>query len=274
MRRRLGRVGIWCARAYSRRIVNINLNIIVAAVTAVALASGVVHLAELLGVRSKAVLAFIMVAGDWFFDLVIAVSLHWLASHWPRRWRRSRRIIDKADSVIDASPPPSVSIMRDVAAATKRLTREEVQAARGQLAPPNAPLTHPITATGTPTSPPAVSAPGTERLAPAGDERSFVRDATMIQLQRLCLSPLFYLVAVGGHLVLMKGLDWPAAPAGIVAYVSAILLTRLLHTLWLLKTDPQVWQEWEEAFQMRQRNNMPVPPPRRVTTPEATVTRV
>jgi uncharacterized membrane protein len=274
MRRRLGRVGIWCARAYSRRIVNINLNILIAAVTAVALASGVVHIAELLGVKSPGVLAFIMVAGDWFFDLVIAVSLHWLANHWPRRWQRSRRFIDKADSVIDASPPPSVSIMRDVAAATKRLTREEVHAARGEPTPPNAPLTYPIAGSGMMNGTPVVDGPATERLTPDRHERSFVRDATMIQLQRLCLSPLFYLVAVGGHLTLMKGLGWSAAPAGVVSYVTAILLTRLLHTLWLLKTDPQVWQEWEEAFQMRQRNNMPVSPPRRVTTPEATVTRV
>lgn len=278
----------WLARAYSRRIVNINVNIAVAGVTAVVLASGVTHLAEVSGVTSKRALLFITFAADWVFDITIAVTLHWLANHWPRKWARSRQIIDRADTAIDASPPPSISLMRDVAAATQRTldlaaridqpggpeARAGADAAGDRPAAsshtqaagpahPGPPASPPLPASApssrgvpTPAGSRAPSAPRPEECSP---EPSFIRDTTTIQLQRLFLSPVFYAVAVTGQWALAKYAGWSAALAGLCSYTAAILITRAMHTVWLIRTDPRVWREWDEAFRVRQRNNAAEP---------------
>ncbi|MCA3004048.1 MAG: hypothetical protein LW650_05685 [Planctomycetaceae bacterium] len=263
---------LWLRDQYAKRIVNINVNITVAAVMAMSLAALTTQLAHLLGVNNEKVLAFIMLASDWLFDLVIAVGLHWLANHWPRRWKRSRLLIDRADSVIDAAPPTGVSIIKDVAAAT-HLHKDHGQPRTGPVAAATRP------APGTPEpgrAPLATTAANGAGVGTAAAERSFVKDATIIQLQRLCLSPLFYLVAVGGHWAMMTYPFLPV-PAGlvpftaaVVSYGTAIIITRLIHTAWLLKTDRQVLEEWEEARQRRQANNLPAAVAGSATTAPAT----
>ncbi len=63
----------------------------------------------------------------------------------------------------------------------------------------------------------------------------FWRDASVVQFQRLALTPLFYLVSIGG----MYGLQhWGmrASWAFVVAFATAIVLTRIIHTWWGLRT--------------------------------------
>ena len=85
---------------------------------------------------------------------------------------------------------------------------------------------------------------------PGPDKIGFVRDATTLQLQRLCLSPLFYGIAMGGQWLM---LNWNFARELSVAvpFGVAILITRALHTVWLLKADPQVLQEYEDWQRQR-----------------------
>jgi len=188
----------WCARQYARRIVNVNVNIALAGLSAIVLTTGVLKLLNawhLLEGQPKWLIVGITFALDLIFDLVIAVGLHWLASHMPGRLSAARRVVDAADRVIDAAPP---SI-------------------------------------------------------------SFIKDATTIQFQRLCLSPIFYATAWGVQWWLLhEGVraEWTALPA----YASAVLLTRGLHTPWLLYSNRKVWEQWEAATRARNANNLAIVP--------------
>lgn len=62
----------------------------------------------------------------------------------------------------------------------------------------------------------------------------FWRDASVVQFQRLALTPLFYVASVGGMFALQHagmGASW----AFVVAFSAAILLTRIVHTWWGLR---------------------------------------
>jgi hypothetical protein len=188
----------WCARQYAKRLVNVNVNIMLAGFFAIVLTTLVLKLLNawhLLDNQPKLVIVGLTFALDLIFDLVIAVGLHWLASHVPDRLRAARRVVDAADRVIDAAPP---SI-------------------------------------------------------------SFVKDTTTIQFQRLCLSPVFYGTAWGVQWWLLhEGVraEWTALPA----YITAVVLTRVLHTPWLLYSDRKVWEQWEAATKARGSNNLAVVP--------------
>lgn len=232
----------WVARQYAKRIVNINVNICIAAIAAVVLTAGVLSLSRLFGVdeTKKTLVQTITLVSDWFFDLVVAVGLHWLANHWPKRWKRSRHLIDKADSVIDAAPPPGLSIIKDAAAGAllPHLKHEDAASPGGK--------------------------PGT--ISGPRKEISFVRDATTIQLQRLCLSPLFYVIAMGlQNLMLHRGFAIELSMA--VPFLLAIAITRIIHTYWMLKTDPLVLEEWEQSRKRRQSEHV-VPPTGPAPTPK------
>jgi len=63
----------------------------------------------------------------------------------------------------------------------------------------------------------------------------FWRDASLVQFERAILSPLYYLIASGG----MEGLQrsgFAPAHAMLFSYTAALAITRVLHTLWGLKT--------------------------------------
>ncbi len=75
-----------------------------------------------------------------------------------------------------------------------------------------------------------------QRETPApGQDRAFFKDATLIQFERAILSPLYYLIAYGlTNLLLRSGLS---SESGIViGFVGAILVTRVIHTVWGLRT--------------------------------------
>lgn len=72
----------------------------------------------------------------------------------------------------------------------------------------------------------------TEAAAP---RRSFFRDASVVQFERAVLSPLYYLVAMGLMLWLQyrgMGHSW----AFVVGFAVGLLVTRVVHTAWGLRT--------------------------------------
>ncbi|MDP1661774.1 MAG: hypothetical protein Q8L55_07645 [Phycisphaerales bacterium] len=218
---------------YRRRLVNINVNITVASVVAAIGGTLVIHFTRYIGVRNddKAILMIVAAAADWVIDIVLAVGLHWMANHWPDSWSRSKTLIEKAEDVIDSSPPPGLSVIKDATHGTHLPHLPGFGADRREAAEDAARA--------------RVLQPSTN-----GVKVGFVRDATTLQLQRLCLSPVFYGVAMGGQWFM---LNWNFARELSVAvpFAVAILITRLLHTVWLLKADPQVLQEWDDWQRQR-----------------------
>lgn len=99
----------WLARQYAKRIVNINVNIIVAGLVAMSLGTVPVHLSRYLGVQDDEhiKIKIIFFVSDWVFDLIVAVGLHWLANHMPRRYQRTRQLIEKAEDIVEDAPPPT-----------------------------------------------------------------------------------------------------------------------------------------------------------------------
>jgi hypothetical protein len=69
-------------RWYARRIVNVNVNVVVAGVLAMALTLIPVHLTRHVGINSKLMIGLITLGFDVCFDVAIYYLLHWLANHW------------------------------------------------------------------------------------------------------------------------------------------------------------------------------------------------
>lgn len=66
---------------YARRIVNVNVNIILAGLLALIPLTGVVHLVTRLGVEHKWTITGITFVADVIFDVLIYFGLHWWANH-------------------------------------------------------------------------------------------------------------------------------------------------------------------------------------------------
>lgn len=64
----------------------------------------------------------------------------------------------------------------------------------------------------------------------------FMRDASLIQFERALLSPIYYLTAGGLMQYLQDGHGVRAGFAVLVAFPSGLIVTRLLHTLWGLRS--------------------------------------
>ncbi len=62
--------------------------------------------------------------------------------------------------------------------------------------------------------------------------RQFVHDATRIQAERMALVPIFIIIGPGGMWALQKFADIPHSWAFVIAFVSAIITTRIIHTFW------------------------------------------
>ncbi|MEL6329858.1 MAG: hypothetical protein AAFR38_09365 [Planctomycetota bacterium] len=63
-----------------------------------------------------------------------------------------------------------------------------------------------------------------------------IHDATKIQVERAVISPLYYLLAMGGMEALQRFADWRPYTAVIVAYCAALVITRTVHTFWGLRS--------------------------------------
>lgn len=64
---------------------------------------------------------------------------------------------------------------------------------------------------------------------------SFWRDASLVQFERLTLTPVFYLFAIGG----MWGLQhygFRASWAFVISFSVGLIVTRIMHTWWSLRT--------------------------------------
>ncbi len=78
----------WVAKLYARRIVNVNVNIIVAGVLSLPVVLGVLKIGMLLGLNDAhaLVLPLVTFVADVTADVTIYYLLHWLANHSP--WRK------------------------------------------------------------------------------------------------------------------------------------------------------------------------------------------
>ena len=74
----------WLWRLYSRRIVNVNVNIIVAGALSMLLTLIPVRLSRHVTDNPVAIFVITIVA-DLIFDVAIYYVLHWIANHWPHR---------------------------------------------------------------------------------------------------------------------------------------------------------------------------------------------
>jgi hypothetical protein len=75
------------SRIYARRIVNVNVNVIIAGLLAMCLTLIPVHLTRNF-TENKFVIWGVTVGVDVLFDVAIYYALHWLANHMPRKERR------------------------------------------------------------------------------------------------------------------------------------------------------------------------------------------
>lgn len=152
-------------RYYQRsKIVNINANIIVAGLLAVALAKIPVHYSRhFIPDEQKLLITLFAIVCDMIADVAIYYALHWVANHW-----------------------------------------------------------RPL-------------GPVSKNESENGKSRSFVRDATVIQFQRMFLSPIYYGVA-GGLMYLLKHQGMDRGWAFVIAFVTGIIVTRIIHTIWGVRT--------------------------------------
>lgn len=67
------------------------------------------------------------------------------------------------------------------------------------------------------------------------DHSKFWRNATLVQFERMALTPAFYVVAIGGMWALQHT-GMHAGWAFVFAFSSAIVVTRVAHTVWGLRT--------------------------------------
>ena len=159
----------WLTRWYARRIVNVNINIIVAGLLAVGITVVVMTIVGRMGLddrlEAKSGLSDKFIVGgltfivDLIADLAVYYALHWLANHMPKR----------------------------------------------------------------------VHLP----LNPAYAKMTFLKDATRVQMQRACLSPLLYIIALGGQHALLHA-NFSIAASTAIPFCAGIAVTRVIHTIWMM----------------------------------------
>lgn len=182
------------ARLYSHRIVNVNVNIIIAGLAAMGVTVAVMHVSDRLGwldlatewasrarfqipgtdriiLGEKIVISAITFVVDLVADVGVYYALHWFANHLPGR-----------------------------------------------------------------------KSPRTGAYA----ELSFMRDATLVQFERAILSPVLYIAALGLQIRLLHaGVGVGRATA--VGFGVGILISRTLHTLWMIRAERRARRTTSEA---------------------------
>jgi hypothetical protein len=78
---------------YARRIVNINVNIVLAGLLALIPLTGVVHVMTRLGVTHKWTITGVTFIADISFDVLIYFILHWWANHAGPRRQRTQELL-------------------------------------------------------------------------------------------------------------------------------------------------------------------------------------
>lgn len=74
------------ARLYTKKIVNINVNIVLAGLLTLGLTVGVLHLTRYMGIDGRLTILAVKFICDVIFDVAIFYLLHWLANHRLPRW--------------------------------------------------------------------------------------------------------------------------------------------------------------------------------------------
>ncbi|MBY0311783.1 MAG: hypothetical protein K2W85_06920 [Phycisphaerales bacterium] len=182
---------------YGRRIVNVNINVVVAGLLALvpvlacvkltewALSRGIVD-GERLHVSDKVIIGVVTFLSDIIFDVAIYYGLHWLANHAPwLKKTRLRQLEAVADAAVDSSP--------------------------------------------------------------------FFKDATRVQMQRMVLSPLLYVLWIGTQQTLMHAHLMPTSWATVIGFCVGVGVARALHTYWMIQE--------ERARKAAIAAGKPVPPP-------------
>ncbi|HZW09766.1 MAG TPA: hypothetical protein VFF69_07675 [Phycisphaerales bacterium] len=79
--------------------------------------------------------------------------------------------------------------------------------------------------------------PRWKKSAKRAHKRSFFHDASLIQFERAILSPLYYLVAMGLMYALQRwALIEDHSWAFVIGFVTGIVVTRVVHTIWGLRS--------------------------------------
>lgn len=159
-------------RLYQRkRVININVNMLVAGLIAIALAKYPVKwISDAIGPERTIIITLIAYALDALLDVVVYFGLHWVANHW-----------------------------RPVKPRTEK-----------------------------------------DRRHHAAPKPNYIADVGRVQAERIALVPLFAAIAMGGMWALQHFAQMSASWAFVVAYVSAIVTTRVVHTLWGLRSGTLV----------------------------------
>lgn len=150
-------------RFYQRsRLLNINLNLVLAGLIAIALAKfPIMLISDWLGRDQKLLITLIAYALDTVLDVAAYFGLHWVANHW------------KPSALHGKGPRPEVPAHR----------------------------------------------------------KNFLMDAGRVQAERLILVPVFAAVSMGMMYSLQKYGGVSASWAFVYSFVTAILVTRTLHTI-------------------------------------------
>ncbi len=104
----------WLGNVYARRVVNVNVNILLAGLLALAPTLGVVHLmqrllqsgvvdASHLHLSDKAIITGTTLVADIVFDVTIYFVLHWIANHVWAKSDRLRKQLPRIEGIADAA---------------------------------------------------------------------------------------------------------------------------------------------------------------------------
>lgn len=200
------------ARLYSRRIVNVNVNIIAAGLLALLVTAVFMHyfvdwqwhevISRWTTLNAKVVITATTFLVDLIADLAVYYVLHWYANHAPGRIQKLAHVEKMHDLVNPEFAKPA-------------FTKESIAAS--------------------PLSPQRIKAAATGKKD-AGVTRAFVRDATKVQVERMILSPILYVIALGGQHALLHA-HMPVAWATAIGFGAGILVTRILHTIFMWREE-------------------------------------
>lgn len=200
------------ARLYSRRIVNVNVNIIAAGLLALVVTAVFMHyfvdwqwhevISRWTRLNSKVVITATTFLVDLIADLAVYYVLHWYANHAPGRIQKLAHVEKMHDLVNPEFAKPA-------------FTKESIAAS--------------------PLSPQRIKAVATGKKD-TGLTKAFVRDATKVQVERMILSPILYVIALGGQHALLHA-HMPVAWATAIGFGAGILVTRILHTIFMWREE-------------------------------------
>jgi hypothetical protein len=187
------------ARLYSRRIININVNIILAGVLAlvpVAIVVNLIHQIAFhgrgeLSSREHAIISGATLITDIISDVTFFYLLHWLANHAPSKFQGGKMVK-----------------LAEIAG---------------------------------------------EHAAPG-----YFKDATLVQIERMVLSPLLYAIWLAIQNILISQHVEPTR-ATVFGFLIATTLIRTAHTLWMLRAERKQRAKRARALFERERANAATP---------------